>query len=236
MKDAPKPQKKGKKKRIVILVIAALFVAFLLFAVDYATHYEKYKKPRLLEQYSYAENQGRVLLAGSSFMEKWRTYKEDLIPMNVMNVAIGGTKVEHWLEMYEELIIPYNPKTVVIYVGSNDINGGKNSKTGDAVFAQVQTLFGYISAKLPDTDIYYVSIAPTPLREKVWSDAARCNELMQAYCEANENYYFIDCTSALLDADGNVRPELYGIDRLHFNEEGYEIWARVLKEALTEQA
>lgn len=229
---AAKPRKKRKTVLVVLLVILALFMLVSAAALYLMSNWEKFKKPMLLNEYPYAENQGRVLLAGSSFMEKWKTFEEDLAPLDVMNVAVGGTKVGTWQGMYDELIVPYNPRAVVIYVGSNNISGTKSSEAGDVVFKQVKTLFESISEELPETEIYYVSICPTPRREKVWQDAALCNSLMEEFCETDTRYHFIDCTDVLLDENGGFRRGLYGADKLHFSESGYAIWAEVLREGL----
>ena len=36
----------------------------------------------------------------------------------------------------------------------------------------------------------------------------------------------------MLDAEGNVRPELFGADELHMNTLGYEIWTEVIRPVL----
>ncbi len=224
-------KKRWVKIVLVIVVIIAVFLGGVMF---YMSNQELIKKPRLMRNYPAEEYQDKVLLAGSSFMENWETSAEDLEKLDTLNLAIGGTTVSDWQDMYMDLIVPYNPEAVVIYVGSNDIDGSSKSKTGDAVFAEIETLFESISAELGDTPIIYVSIAPTIARENVWDDSSRCNELMSEYCEQNENYYFIDCTDALLAEDGSLRDNIYGMDNLHFNEEGYEIWASVLQPYLYE--
>jgi lysophospholipase L1-like esterase len=116
----------------------------------------------------------------------------------------------------------------VIYVGANDITGLPNSKAGEVVAEELKELFEKIHAALPETKIYYISISPSVSKAKVWGDVDKCNKLAEAYCGEAEYLNFIDCTPALLNADGSYRTELFRIDTLHFNEKGYEVWTSVI--------
>ncbi|AJG98242.1 hypothetical protein LF65_01637 [Clostridium beijerinckii] len=168
-------------------------------------------------------------------MQNWETSKDDLAPLDTVNLAIGGTTVKSWETLYPKLIVPYKPKAIVFYVGSNDINGGIWSKTGDETFALIKQLFINIEAELGQVPIYYVSIAPTISRQNVWQDSNRCNELMEEYCKEKDNLHFINCTQALLNSDGSLKKEIYGKDLLHFNELGYKIWTPVIRDELNKQ-
>lgn len=177
--------------------------------------------------------QGDVLLAGSSFMEYWKTSEADLGPVHTVNVGVGGTETEHWRNHFSELIEPFHPKAIVVYVGSNDIDGSKNSKSGETVARELELFFDQITSSLPETMIYYISIVPTPKRWNVWDEAKKCNQLVSELAEERDELTFIDCTPVLLDENGKPRKEIFRSDDLHFNEKGYELWTSVIRPVIS---
>ena len=78
----------------------------------------------------------------------------------------------------------------------------------------------------------YTSITPTPLRWELWDEASTCNELVMEMAEKRENLSYIDCTTVLLDEDGLPRSDFRRSDGLHFNEEGYRLWASAIRPVL----
>jgi lysophospholipase L1-like esterase len=46
--------------------------------------------------------------------------------------------------------------------------------------------------------------------------------------------HYIETASKLLGPDGKYQPELHVEDKLHFNEKGYVIWTKIMREALKE--
>ena len=54
------------------------------------------------------------------------------------------------------------------------------------------------------------------------------NALIQAYSTTEPQLDYIDIFSAMLDAQGQPRPELFLGDRLHLNADGYAIWQRII--------
>jgi lysophospholipase L1-like esterase len=179
--------------------------------------------------------EGEVLLCGSSFMEFWESSETDLAPLTTYNAGVTSTVVSDWDKWVDKLIVPFKPRAVVIYVGSNDIHGSIGSKEGGRVAEEVKTLFEKIHEKLPNTVVYYISIAPTIAREKVWNEAEKCNKAVEKYCGEKDYLRFIDCTPALLNADGSLKKEIYKSDTLHFNEKGYEIWKSVIAPILIDE-
>jgi lysophospholipase L1-like esterase len=47
--------------------------------------------------------------------------------------------------------------------------------------------------------------------------------------------HYVDVTGAMLDRNGQPRPELFGPDSLHMNGAGYAEWTRVIRAALLER-
>lgn len=213
---------------VVVLVCAALLLAAV-------AHYrDLMMKSKYLPYSIQGYPQGDVLLIGSSFMEYWSTSAADLGPLHTVNVGVAGTQVHHWKENSSKLIEPFHPRAVVVYVGSNDIDGSKNSKSGAVVAEELEEFFDLIQEALPGTPVYYISIAPTPKRWDVWDESNACNQLVRQMADQREDLTFIDCTAVLLDENGQPKLGIFRSDDLHFNEDGYALWASVIQPVLSE--
>jgi lysophospholipase L1-like esterase len=161
-------------------------------------------------------------------MQYWGTSEEDLLPVETINVGVGGTVVAHWKKWLDILVVPFHPRGILMYVGSNDMTGNKDSKSGDAVAAEIEELITLIHQKLPQTEIYFISVFPTPSRWHVWQDSSRCNQLVAALTAGRPYFHFIDITAALLGPDGRPPEEFFRQDMLHLSPEGYRIWTRII--------
>ena len=65
---------------------------------------------------------GEVICIGSSHMARWRSVGRDLAPLTVYNFGIGGTTMKDAAQAFaRNLVIPYKPRAVILYEGSNDI-------------------------------------------------------------------------------------------------------------------
>lgn len=186
-----------------------------------------YLSKTLKKVYSTSKYQDRILLAGSSSVEYWSTAASAFAPWKTLNMGIAGTKVTNWEKLYKSLIVPYDPKAVVLYAGSNDIGDGICEATGAETAAETRRLIQKIQKSLPDTPIFYVSICPSLKRDEAWRDIRICNKKMKAYCAGKKNVYYIDVASYFWE-DGKLNPALYSSDRLHLSKKGYKIWNSVI--------
>ena len=185
----------------------------------------------LRRQYTVSKNQDKVILAGSSSIEFWKNASSALSPYKVMNMGVAGTTVSDWEKLYSSLIVRYNPKAIVLYVGSNDIGNGCDGLSGYQTAKATQKLIRKLQKKLPDTQIYYVSICPTLRRCNAWDDIKSCNRRMEAYCAGKKNLHFIDLETYYWQGD-RLKPSLYADDKLHPSAKAYQIWGKVIKSAL----
>lgn len=175
-----------------------------------------------------------VLYFGDSFVDMyhWETFFEDVNDADAVNVGIGGTKVQQWIDNFDDFILRYNPEKVVMHIGINDINAGTS---GEKVASLLEELFALFAEKLPDTEIYFISVSPCVNHWGRHDQVDVVNDLVKAMREENAKLHFIDLASELYNDDKSfVRSELYS-DGLHLNEKGYEIWSRVIKQALYEE-
>jgi lysophospholipase L1-like esterase len=167
-----------------------------------------------------------VLLVGSSSMRLWKSAAEDLPGLPVLNRGFGGSQVREVTAFADRIVVPYRPRVILFYCGSNDVFGGR---TVSAVVTDTEAFIRKVHAALPATRVIYISIAPNPARWHLKDAWLELNARMNAFAATDPRVTFVDVWSAMLDAAGQPRPELFVEDRLHMNERGYAIWARLLR-------
>jgi lysophospholipase L1-like esterase len=170
---------------------------------------------------------GSVICIGSSHMQLWKSVKEDLSPLTVHNYGIGGSRMTHAAELFiDNLAIPFKPRAVILYEGSNDINAG--TKPED-VLANFQKIHRKFHAALPDSRLYVLGIVPSPGKRfgKI-DELKKANALLAQECATQPWMKFIDVTSALLGADGKPKEELFIPGNIHMLPAGYVVWKSVI--------
>ena len=55
------------------------------------------------------------------------------------------------------------------------------------------------------------------------------NALIRNYCTTQDDLYYLDVASAMMDDTGAIRPDIFVDDDLHLNAKGYEIWTGIIK-------
>ena len=166
---------------------------------------------------------GSVICIGSSQMEFWKTVAADLAPLKVYNHGVGGSRMSHAAELYiPNLVVPFKPRAVILYEGSNDIAGGVDP---EKILTQFKALHAELHAALPEARLYVLGIVPSPGKRFEKIDVVRAtNAILQKECEAHPWITFIDTTTPLIGADGLPKAECFIADNIHMNAAGYAIW------------
>jgi lysophospholipase L1-like esterase len=167
-----------------------------------------------------------ILFIGSSIFREWEHLKEQMAPLPVFNRAFGGSRTADILYYMDRIVLPYEPKIVVYYCGSNDINAGEKA---DAISGRFREFVESVHARLPATRVFYVSINRAPQKKDRWDIVDEANRQVHAYCLTDQRLGFIDVNPALFDRAGNPRLELYLEDRLHFKPQAYAEFAAIIK-------
>lgn len=174
-----------------------------------------------------------TLFVGSSSIRFWRSLKDDMHPIPVIQRGFGGSRLAA-LDFYAERLVENNPRVIVVFCGTNDITP-KYSKEPQQLLESFRSFVTKVRAKLPDVPIYYIAITPSPSRWKVWPIAQQVNQLIRDYCEHETHLHFFDTTAVWLTDDGLPDPANYlWIDRLHPNKRGYANWTRLIRPILLE--
>ena len=166
-----------------------------------------------------------VVFVGSSSIVKWTSLAEDFPGLKVVNRGFGGSQLADSVEYVDRIVIPYQPRTVVLYAGDNDLNAGKTPET---VLADFKAFVRKVHSALPRTRIVYIAIKPSPSRWKLKEKIVRANALIAAECKRDKRLAFADIYTPMLDAKGEPRPELFVKDMLHMNPAGYAVWKPVV--------
>lgn len=169
---------------------------------------------------------GGVVFVGSSSFKHWPRMAEDFSEIPVINRGFGGSKIADSVFFADRIVIPYEPKVVVLYAGGNDLRAGQEP---DQLLANYQAFDERVRTALPKATIVHVSLNPfVKLMDK--DDKIReVNRRLEAYVKSQPNMIFIDSYSRLLGEDGRPRPEFMWKDGLHLNEQGYGEWKAILK-------
>jgi len=168
---------------------------------------------------------GGIVFVGSSSIVKWTTLAQDFPHHQVLNRGFGGSQLGDSVHFADRIVLPYEPRMVVLYAGSNDIHAGKSP---EQVFADFQAFVAAIRGKLPKTEIAYISIAGNPARWAEVDKVKKANALIEGYIKDHPGLKFIDVFPHMLGSDGLPRPEIFVLDQLHMNGEGYEIWTSIV--------
>jgi len=170
---------------------------------------------------------GAVICIGSSQMEFWKTVATDLAPLTVYNHGIGGSQMGHAADLFiTNLAIPFKPRAVILYEGSNDIAAGISPET---VLAHFKKLHAKLHEALPETRLYVLGLVPSPGKrfDKI-DDVRKTNALLQKECESQPWMKFIDTTSPLIGADGVPKEECFIPGNIHMTAAGYAAWTSVI--------
>lgn len=163
---------------------------------------------------------GALLFIGSSTIRLWKTLALDFPEHRVINRGFGGSEIVDATHFAERVIFPCQPRMVFLRAGGNDLNGGKSP---EQVFADFKEFVAKIHAKLPETEILFISLSPSIARWKQAVKEKAVNTMIEAYLRRAPRLKYIETYPMTLGPDGQPRPDIFVVDKLHFNAEGYKL-------------
>lgn len=165
---------------------------------------------------------GAVLFTGASSIRMWKSLPTDFPSVKLLNRGFGGSEIADVTHFAPRIIFPYAPKTIYLRSGGNDLWRGKSV---EQVFADFKEFVATVYAKLPETDIVFISQSPSNARWKQATETKALNELVAGFIKGKPHLRYIETYDLVLGPDGRPRPELFIADQLHFNAEGYKLLA-----------
>ena len=192
-----------------------------------------------------------VLFVGSSIFREWREARDfaaDLAPLPAVNRAFGGSTARDQLEedIMRAIVFPHDPRVLVYYCGSNDLNEGASPRAiRDAFAAWSAEVLASDASRAPSrprgaTQIVFVSINRAPQKAPLWTVLDETNALIKAYCEANAaTHAYADVNPALFEDGAQMtvpKVKLFRDDGLHFDPRpearAYEAWVPTVRDAV----
>ena len=214
-----------KKHFLLICVLLALVgisnsqITFPAFADDIV----RFKKQDSINQ----PPKNAILFVGSSSFTRWIDVNNYFPGYTIINRGFGGSTLVDIIRYAYDIILPYQPKQVVIYCGENDL--ADNNLSVKEVVNRFKTLYQLIRINLPNAAVHFVSLKPSPSRQALLSQIKDVNRQVETFLKKEKNTGFINVYPHMVDAKGNIMPEIFVDDRLHMNEKGYAIWKRVFQ-------
>lgn len=169
-----------------------------------------------------------IVFTGSSSFTKWKDVQDYFPGYPIINRGFGGSILLDVIRYADKIIIPYKPKQVVIYCGDNDL-ASSDTVTSQIVLDRFKQLFFIIRNQLPKTNIVFVSIKPSPSRERLLPKVQASNKAIKKFLSKQKNTGFADVYTPMLGPDKLPVKDLFLDDMLHMKPNGYVIWQKVIQ-------
>jgi len=206
-----------------ILFSVLVFICTSTFAQPFINEIKAFRRADSISM----PPQNAILLIGSSSFTNWKDVAKYFPEHTIINRGFGGSSLPHMTMYAEDIIFKYNPKQIIIYCGENDLTGGP-SITADTIFNRVKKLHQLIRSRYKKVPIAYISMKPSPSREKYLETMQKGNAMIKSFMEHEKKSSYIDVYSSMLDANGKILTHIFLSDKLHMNAEGYKIWQGVI--------
>ncbi len=169
-----------------------------------------------------------ILFLGSSSFRKWTDVQKSFPQYKVINRGFGGSTFPDAIHYLDQIVYPYQPRQILIYEGDNDL-ASSDKITADSVLNRFKELFFLLRKNLPTTTIDFVSIKPSPSRQKLMPEMEKANSLIKNFLKDKRNSAFIDVYHSMLANDGLPDKSIFIEDELHMNAKGYAIWQKIIQ-------
>ena len=194
------------------------------FDLDYIERYDAEIQKFMLADMIDMPETGQILFVGSSSIRTWKTLHEDMPTLDIVQRGFGGATIPEVIHYSDLIVFPYKPSKIVFYCGEND-HIFHNSKM---VFETFQIFEKLLHKQLNNTELYFLSIKPSPARYDWWKAMFTTNRLVRQYCQITNNTFYIDIVSDMLDENNKLKTDIFRNDNLHLNKKGYAIWTKII--------
>jgi len=210
--------------RNVLFALALLFNFYIADSQPFASDIASFKS----QDSATMPPKNAILFVGSSTFTMWTDVLSYFPKKKLINRGFGGSTLPDLIRYADEIIIPYQPKQVVIYCGENDLASG-NDVTAATVYQRFQELYNIIHTRLPKANITYISMKPSPSRRHLWGQIMAANGMIRDFLSEKTNVYYIDVYYPMLSKGSEVHASYFTSDSLHMNATGYKLWEHLLE-------
>jgi len=167
-----------------------------------------------------------ILFIGSSSIRRWKTLSEDFPNHPVYNRGFGGSQIADSLHFTDRIVLPYKPRQIVMFAGTNDLNVDKSPRQ---VLADFIAFTQRIHRHLPKTRISWIAITPSFKRWSQIDRVRKTNRIVAEFCASDPRLDYLDTAAKMLAPDGKPRPDIFVSDGLHLNAKGYALWTEIVR-------
>lgn len=220
---------KSFKKILQIALVSVLVIITLLAVIGSVINKSKLENIK--------EQDENIVFFGDSITEGYNV-KEFYDEFRVVNSGISGNITEDLINRIDRDLYNYNPSTVIIQIGTNDIRA---SIKDEDIIKNLKTIIKGIRKNRKNASILIESIYPInrEMDEEYWKDVnpdynnkhiTKLNKEIKELCK-KEHIKYIDIYSKLLDDNKNLK-EVYSKEGLHLTDLGYYKVTKIIKEYL----
>ncbi len=208
-----------------LLVVLLAFATLALNAFAAPDFWDKEIDALTANDATHPPAKAGVVFVGSSSIRLWKTLAADFPGVATLNRGFGGSELADSVFYFDRLVLPHQPRCVVLFAGTNDL---KNGKTPEAVAADFRAFRAKLHAALPAAKLIFISITLAPSRANLHDAMRAANRLIAADCATDPRCTFVDINTPMAGDKPAPGPELFVEDQLHLNPAGYAIWTKVL--------
>jgi predicted TIM-barrel fold metal-dependent hydrolase/lysophospholipase L1-like esterase len=169
-----------------------------------------------------------VVFLGDSITDRWDLEKS-FPGLRVVNRGNGGSSTKQLILRFDEDVVDYHPKVVVISGGINDIDGPSTNEVIEynlatlAEMAERNGIFPILAGLMPVNDVYDKDMARLHPHDRIIA----INRWVEAYAK-RKLFGYADYYSPTVDRQNLyfLLPDLSN-DGIHPNGKGYEVMAHV---------
>ena len=182
---------------------------------------------------------GKIVFYGPSNFTRW-SEKFNHVPLRrvllgksgaecCINRGFGSSCAEHHLYYYPRMVRPLEPK-VLVY--SSFGNGEDFGYTSEETWEIGQRVVEYALADFPDIRIYLCGgkSRPNMAKERYEMLKAYDNYLIE-FAEKHPRCKYLN----FIDCEQFAPEDIYVSDKVHFNQQGYDLYTEYFKEALKDE-
>jgi lysophospholipase L1-like esterase len=192
--------------------------------------------PKLHQEKLREAKMGKVdfVMIGDSITHSWSKCPGVFEGSNLLNLGFPGDRTQNVLWRIENGALDgISPKIVTLMIGTNNIHENKKAYPPDKpqdVFEGIQAIVNEARARLPKSKIVIFSIFPRKAGP-AFERAKSVNAMLPQLADGKYVSHF-DLNPFFTTEKGQQDKTFYNKDLLHFNEQGYFVWAKVLKPLL----
>ena len=210
------------KKLSLILLFLIAFVSLKAQDAPFYNEIQNFKKQDSIK----FPPKKAILFIGSSTFTNWKDVQTYFPNHVIINRGFGGSSLPNVINYVPDIVFPYDPKQIVIYCGENDFTGGA---TPQVVVDRVKQLIELIRTKYPKVPLVYISIKPSPSREKYMPQMVEANAMIAKMVKKMKKVKFVNTYNAMFNPDGTIMTDIFLKDNLHMNAKGYAIWQKIIE-------